>query len=79
MAIPPAEQIPLIDQAAAESSSNPSKAEEIYRQILDSKARTVITFRTPPLHRDLRAEDEDGLRDQETALVKLGALYRDQG
>ncbi|KAK1926374.1 hypothetical protein DB88DRAFT_481604 [Papiliotrema laurentii] len=62
MAIPPAEQIPLIDQAAAESSSNPSKAEEIYRQILDSKA-----------------QDEDGLRDQETALVKLGALYRDQG
>lgn len=22
--------------------------------------------------------NEDGLRDQETALVKLGALYRDQ-
>ena len=24
-------------------------------------------------------EDEDGLRDQETALIKLGALYRDNG
>ncbi|WRT65046.1 uncharacterized protein IL334_001988 [Kwoniella shivajii] len=61
MAIPP-EQYSSSSQldAASSSSSDPAKAEQIYRDILSRKA-----------------VDEDELRDQETALVKLGALYRD--
>ncbi|KAK4684303.1 26S proteasome regulatory subunit N6, partial [Tremellales sp. Uapishka_1] len=56
MAIQPTSTSQL-DQA---STSDPARAEELYRNILSRKA-----------------DDEDGLRDQETALVKLGALYRD--
>ncbi|WWC87200.1 uncharacterized protein L201_002086 [Kwoniella dendrophila CBS 6074] len=49
-----------LEAASSSSSSDPAKAEQIYRDILSKKA-----------------VDEDELRDQETALVKLGALYRD--
>jgi 26S proteasome regulatory subunit N6 len=46
-----------------QAESNPSKAEQIYKQILSDD----------PINADARV-----LRDKETALVKLGELYRDQ-
>lgn len=49
-----------LEKANTATTSDPGKAEELYRDILSQKA-----------------DSEDGLRDQESALVKLGALYRD--
>ncbi|GFZ49123.1 26S proteasome regulatory subunit RPN6 [Saitozyma sp. JCM 24511] len=62
MALPPPQASTSQDLETASSlaSSDPAKAEDLYRGILSRKA-----------------VDEDGLRDQEQALIKLGALYRD--
>lgn len=59
--------------AEAESAvqSNPQRAEALYKQILES----------PPSKstgEDAQADQAAILRDQETALVNLGKLYRDQ-
>lgn len=43
------------------AKSDPSKAEALYNDIIQTKS-----------------DDEDVLRDQEDALLKLGELYRDQ-
>ena len=53
----------LLAEAQAVSAENPKKGEKIYKQILNASKSTV---------------NPDELRDQETALVKLGELYRDQ-
>ncbi|KAI6043342.1 proteasome regulatory particle subunit [Pisolithus marmoratus] len=45
-------------------NANPERAEEIYKQILVSSAST--------------SERDQGLRDQENAMIKLAELYRDQ-
>ncbi|KAF9010687.1 PCI domain-containing protein [Cyathus striatus] len=54
----------LITQAEKE----PKNAEKIYKQILETAANQNETL----------AEHSQVLRDQETALLKLGVLYRDQ-
>jgi 26S proteasome regulatory subunit N6 len=53
----------LLAKAEALQTDNLKGREVIYKQILEASKSTV---------------DPDGLRDQETALVKLGELYRDQ-
>ena len=53
----------LLAEAAALGAEKPQRREDIYKQILAASKSTV---------------NPDELRDQETALVKLGELYRDQ-
>ena len=53
----------LLAEAEALGSGNPKRREDIYKQILEASKSTV---------------NPDVLRDQETALVKLGELYKDQ-
>ncbi|KAI0293595.1 PCI domain-containing protein [Russula brevipes] len=53
----------LLAEAQALGVEKPKRREAIYKQILEASKSTV---------------DPDELRDQETALVKLGELYRDQ-
>jgi 26S proteasome regulatory subunit N6 len=53
----------LLAEAGALGTENPKRREAIYKQILEASKSTV---------------NPDELRDQETALVKLGELYRDQ-
>ena len=53
----------LLAEAGALGNENPKRRETIYKQILEASKS---------------AADPDVLRDQETALVKLGELYRDQ-
>ncbi|KAG8759474.1 26S proteasome regulatory subunit rpn6 [Serendipita sp. 396] len=54
----------LLSQAVSQRSSNPRQAEKLFKQILSVKAAE---------------NDVDVTRDQETALVELGELYRDEG
>ena len=53
----------LLTEAEAVKAENPKRGEAIYKQILDVSKSTV---------------NPDELRDQETALVKLGELYKEQ-
>jgi 26S proteasome regulatory subunit N6 len=53
----------LLAEAKALGTDNPKRREATYKKILEASKSTV---------------DPDELRDQETALVKLGELYRDQ-
>jgi 26S proteasome regulatory subunit N6 len=53
----------LLAEAETVAATNPKRREAIYKQILDASKSAV---------------NPDELRDQETALVKLGELYRDQ-
>ena len=53
----------LLAEAEALGTANPQRREVIYKEILEASKSTV---------------NPDELRDQETALVKLGELYRDQ-
>jgi len=53
----------LLAEAATLGVKNPKRREAIYKQILEASKSTV---------------NPDELRDQETALVKLGELYRDE-
>ncbi|KAG1839176.1 PCI-domain-containing protein [Suillus tomentosus] len=61
----------LLKQAADLTSSNPKRAEELYKQILNSTASTSKGSA-------INADKEQSLRDQELALIKLAELYRDQ-
>ncbi|KAG1742027.1 proteasome regulatory particle subunit [Suillus lakei] len=61
----------LLKQAADLASSNPKRAEELYKQILDFTASTSNGSA-------VNADKEQSLRDQESALIKLAELYRDQ-
>ena len=65
MSISPATQ--LLEEAQQIRSTDPKKAEALYRRILETGAQA----QGPP------AEREQVLRDQETALLKLGELFRD--
>jgi len=53
----------LLAEAKTLGVKNPKRREAIYKQILEASKSTV---------------NPDELRDQETALVKLGELYRDE-
>jgi 26S proteasome regulatory subunit N6 len=53
----------LLAEAQSLGTKNPKRREAIYKQILEASKSTV---------------NPDELRDQETALVKLGGLYRDE-
>ncbi|KAG1899751.1 proteasome regulatory particle subunit [Suillus fuscotomentosus] len=61
----------LLKQAADLTSSSPKRAEELYKQILNSTASTSKGSA-------INADKEQSLRDQELALIKLAELYRDQ-
>ncbi|OJA14274.1 hypothetical protein AZE42_08830 [Rhizopogon vesiculosus] len=61
----------LLKQAEDLAPSNPKRAEELYKQILNS---TVSTSNGSTVNID----KEQSLRDQESALIKLAELYRDQ-
>ncbi|KAG5642572.1 hypothetical protein DXG03_002559 [Asterophora parasitica] len=61
----------LLTQAAAAAPTDPKRAEALYKRILDDTAASTSN--------DIRTEEaSQSLREQETALVKLGELYRDQ-
>ncbi|KAF8056689.1 PCI-domain-containing protein [Lyophyllum atratum] len=61
----------LLAQAEEASKTQPARAEALYKQILnDTAASTSDESRN--------AENSQSLREQETALIKLGELYRDQ-
>lgn len=77
MAVQPPQQSIADDivKAADLAKSDPAQAEVLYHGVLQRKAgQLTLLYRTPEL---TMAADEDDLRDQETALAKLGALYRD--
>ncbi|KAJ8583149.1 PCI-domain-containing protein [Rhizopogon salebrosus TDB-379] len=61
----------LLRQAEGLLPSEPRRAEELYKQILNSAASTSNGSA-------LNADKEQSLRDQESALIKLAELYRDQ-
>lgn len=72
-----------LDQANAAFTTDPARAEGLYRGILGRKAgqlknlQNVCVLQSLIMYSEI-TDDEDGLRDQESALIKLGALYRDQ-
>ncbi|THH03691.1 hypothetical protein EW145_g6086 [Phellinidium pouzarii] len=57
----------MLEEAQAARSNNPKHAEQLYRQILEISAQAQGS----------QTEREQNLRDQETALIKLGETYRD--
>ncbi|KAF8835763.1 PCI-domain-containing protein [Paxillus ammoniavirescens] len=61
----------LLKEAESVASTNPKRAEEIYKQILSSSASTS---NGPPS----TGERDQALRDQEAAMIKLAELHRDQ-
>lgn len=64
--MPSAEE--LLQDASSLRTSNPTKAEALYKQVLESASATDASS----------SEKDQSLRHQETALVSLGELYRDQ-
>ena len=59
----------LLKEADNAKSTNPTRAEQIYKQILDDTAKSQKAGSS--------TGNEQSLRDQEIALIKLGELYRD--
>ena len=57
----------LLKEAEATQKTNPKQAELLYRRILETSAQAQGSV----------AEREQNLRDQETALINLGKLHRD--
>lgn len=57
----------LLKEAASARSTNPKRAEQLYKQILETTAKGVT-----------QGDRDQSLRDQEEAMIKLGELYRDQ-
>jgi len=66
-----------LDRADALRKSDPTKAESSYRAILSRKAGGSTLDSTGRVLTSLA--DEGELKDQETALLNLGTLYRDGG
>ncbi|KAA1479492.1 proteasome regulatory particle subunit [Dentipellis sp. KUC8613] len=60
----------LLKEAETSAASNPKRAEAIYKDILSAASASS--------QQDLSEERDQAVRHQETALVKLGELYRDQ-
>ncbi|KAL5529786.1 hypothetical protein ACEPAG_5773 [Sanghuangporus baumii] len=58
----------MLAEARAVCSTDPKRAEDLYRRILETSAQAQGS----------QAERESNLRVQESALVSLGALYRDK-
>ncbi|ETW86375.1 hypothetical protein HETIRDRAFT_438720 [Heterobasidion irregulare TC 32-1] len=59
----------LLEEAQSAASTDTKRAEAIYKGILSAAATTASNH--------VSEERDQSLRDQETALVKLGELYRD--
>lgn len=57
----------MLKEAEASQKTNPKQAELLYRRILETSAQAQGSM----------AEREQNLRDQETALINLGKLFRD--
>ena len=57
----------MLKEADASQKTNPKHAELLYSRILETSAQTQGSV----------AEREQNLRDQETALINLGKLHRD--
>ena len=77
----------LLLQAEKLTLTNPQEAESVYKQILSTTtcpSPSLPFFFSRDKHERLAISNDDPedqsrhLRDQETALVKLGELYRDQ-
>lgn len=60
----------LLTQTQSLTNSDPKRAEQIYRDILNAFGNDVAANTDD-------ASKEQALRNQETALIKLGELYRD--
>ncbi|THH28206.1 hypothetical protein EUX98_g5985 [Antrodiella citrinella] len=58
----------LLQEASTLRSSNPTKTEALYKQVLETTIAADAST----------SEKDQALRHQETALVSLGELYRDQ-
>lgn len=75
----------ILEEAEKLSSTDPRKAATLYQEILSKQcsARVVASFKYSSLvayctdGQVRRKEGDDILKYQETALVKLGELYRD--
>ncbi|KAF9047153.1 PCI-domain-containing protein [Hymenopellis radicata] len=63
----------LLAEADSASKTDTKRAEALYKQILSSSTSTPSTSLE-----DVQQQKAQTLRDQETALVNLGQLYRDQ-
>ncbi len=63
----------LLAEADAASKTDSVRAEALYKQILTSSSSAPSTS-----SKDVQQQKAQTLRDQETALVNLGQLYRDQ-
>ncbi|KIY71871.1 PCI-domain-containing protein [Cylindrobasidium torrendii FP15055 ss-10] len=63
----------LLTEAESASKTDPTRAEALYKQILTASAAAPSTS-----SEDVQQQKAATLRDQESALVNLGQLYRDQ-
>ncbi|EIM89539.1 PCI-domain-containing protein [Stereum hirsutum FP-91666 SS1] len=61
----------LLTEAQSLSKTDPKRAEQIFRDILNASGNDAVAGTDD-------ASKDQALRNQETALVKLGELYRDQ-
>lgn len=61
----------LLTEAQLLSKTDPKRAEQILRDILNASGNDAVAGTDD-------ASKDQALRNQETALVKLGELYRDQ-
>lgn len=61
----------LLTQAQSLSKTDPKRAEQIFRDILNASGNDAVAGSDD-------VSKERALKNQETALVKLGELYRDQ-
>jgi 26S proteasome regulatory subunit N6 len=78
----------LLRQAEDLAPSNPKRAEDLYKQILDSTgvfghytSWLLVLIMQPASTSNgsiVNGDKEQSLRDQESALIKLAELYRDQ-
>lgn len=59
----------LLKEAQSVKETNPGRAEKIYHQILEESSKIQKAGSS--------TGNEQNLRDQEAALIKLGELYRD--
>lgn len=63
----------LLAEADSASKTDTTRAEALYKQILSSSTSVPSTS-----SEDVQQQKAQTLRDQETALINLGQLYRDQ-
>jgi len=69
----------LLKQAEGLVHSNPMRAEELYKEILNLTGMLQqLTSLAALMKSPVNVDKEQSLRDQELALIKLAELYRDQ-